>query len=77
MLRAQFIDGPKESLHQQVAHIEGRIVSAIVFVEEPANTVATSDEEWMRAFQQTVSEATTLGQDVQDDRESIYEGRGI
>jgi hypothetical protein len=40
--------------------------------EQPAQ----SDDAWMRAFQYTLDNAVTVGQDVDDSRESIYRGCG-
>jgi len=79
-MKTQVIEGPKELLAEQVARITGRIVRAIVFIDEPANaadgSAKPSGDPWMEAFQQTLDSAVVVGQDVNDSRESIYRGRG-
>ncbi len=79
-MKTQVIEGPKELLTQQIAQITGHIVRAIIFINEPANeqnpTPKPSKGPWLEAYQETLNNAVTVGHDVDDSRESIYQGRG-
>jgi hypothetical protein len=78
-MRAQVIEGSKEQVREEVALIQGRVVRAIVFIDEPADAKRNGGENgdaWMAAFEQTLQQAVSIGRDVDDGRESIYRGCG-
>jgi len=80
-MRTQILEGPKEQIAQEVARISGEVVRAVVYVAEPADRLPTGPDGagdlWTRAFRATLDNAVALGRDVNDTRESIYQGRGL
>ena len=79
-MKTAVLTGPKQQIADQVARIPGDIVRAIIFVEDLAERASSRGappaDPWMHAFQAILDNAVTVGQDVDDSRESIYQGRG-
>ena len=44
-MKAQVLTGSKNEIAETLAHINGKIHEAIIFVEEPVDPVATTTEE--------------------------------
>lgn len=79
-MKTQILEGPKEQIAQEVARISGEVLRAVVYIAEPADQLSSgpdgAGDRWTRAFRATLDNAVTLGHDVNDTRESIYQGRG-
>jgi hypothetical protein len=77
-MKTAVLTGPKDRIAEQVAGMSGDVIRAIVFIEEAEDRTlprgATPADQWMRAFHATLDAAVTVGQDVDDSRESIYRG---
>lgn len=79
-MKTQILEGPKEQIAQEVTRIPGEVLRAVVYIAEPADKPPSGPGEegdpWTRAFRATLDNAVILGRDVNDARESIYQGRG-
>jgi hypothetical protein len=79
-MKTQIFEGSKEQIAQEVARIPGEVLRAVVYIAEPTDKrsfgAGEAGDPWTRAFRATLDNAVILGHDVNDTRESIYQGRG-
>ncbi len=74
MVSTREIKGTREQIVEQIEHVEGRIVSAILMVEESAAAgefVPPTDEEFAKLAAELDSLAVRAGH-VDDSREAMY-----
>ena len=76
-MKTQVFEGSKEKIVEQLVHVEGRIIRAIVMVEEPGDS-ADGDgpiddlADWEKAFNEMIALAPLNDAPADVSREAIY-----
>jgi hypothetical protein len=75
-MKTQVFEGSKEKIVEQLDHVEGRIIRAIVMVEEPGDVADANDpaalEDWEKAFNEMIALAPLNEKPADVSREAIY-----
>ncbi len=78
-MKTQVFEGSKEKIVEQLDHVQGRIVRAIVMVEEPGDVAITDGpigdlDDWEKAFNEMIALAPLNDAPADVSRENMYSG---